>query len=93
MSDRYLVQARFLLIQKLAEKIVALDDALNMAICSLDSFDYNTATSTLHILENRWSSQKRHEVRPISPTDSLQYDGINSSSITCLRSLRLPTSS
>ena len=89
MSAAYLAQSRYLLIQKLAIQISALPIELDETICSLNTFDFNATTKVLYILKTAFRRQTHDGDRPISPTDLVQYDGMNSSSsIVCARFLR-----
>ena len=86
MSSLYLAQARHLLIQEMAIIIDDLTDELDKKVCALKPTDFAASTDLLHTLKYTLRRQW-HCDRPVSPTDDLQYDGINSSSFVCLRSL------
>ena len=87
-SEVFLAQSRYLLIQKLALEITFLPMNLDEEICGLNTFDFAAATNILYILKTTLRCQM-HNDRPVSPTDLLQYDGVNSSSsIVSARFLR-----
>lgn len=89
MSAAYLAQSRYLLIQKLAIQISALPIEIDEEICTLNTFDFNATTKVLYILKTAFRRQTYDGDPTISPTDLIQYDGMNSSSsIVCARFLR-----
>ena len=76
----YLAQARYALIQTLAMHTSHLDDRVDENVCGLNTFNFVAATDLLHVVAQAFRNEILDGERPLSPTDLIQYDGINTSS-------------